>query len=583
MVNGDSLLRDSSFTAQDSVPEDTVVFYEVPDILQPGFVNTYTRTGTARAYRRNSIHNGSDMYETMVRTSILPLYYGNGYPLHSAHLNHALRNTPLLLNGHPVSHPLWGVYDYSWVPLNHLATLLLGSDGFGEYVIDGRTKINSYTQPFSYFQFSTGAFSTNIFNIDFTRAVSNNFGLYTSGVYETSDGQWENSQHDRGSLYAHAYYSGNFKARTDILYHTNTRGFPGNELDTLTGKEEYIFSDASFMIGNDNHLVILYYTRHENLYQNHMLDEQLIRTETFAFQSEHTYSIKGLELLCRPRGQLYIIDSDAYGDYTTHDGECALALSKKFNRIVASAQNKTFIDSENNLFNTPHFTVGLQTYDSLWLSAELSRTFRIPTLPETTSNGAGYEFLPFVGNPFLEIEYCWSQNFSLHTPTTFVSLYRNVYDNLISQECDTLYNIPALTTVGIHGSTELTIPLAEDSAAQARTDITLGLTGNYIFSEDSLPYSPKQHIAALISFSRQTQRLGLRTTIQGQYYDTRFTSHGEKLDAFHTISGSLAVRVVALTLTFHADNLLNSKYSFLPNYQMPSRTFLFTVKWEFWN
>lgn len=582
-VNGDSLQSDSSFAAQDTVPPDTVVFYDIPEIIQPGFTTTFLRTRTAGVAQLAPPYPACTMYTLLSRAYFLPLCYGPGYPLRILYRGDPACDTKLLINGHPANHPFWRIHDFSSVPLDHLECVLVGNDGFGEHVVDRRTKINRFPQPFSYFQFTTTANSTNIFNIDFTRALNNHFGLYASGIYEMSEGWRENAQYDQSSLYAHMYYWGNIRARTDLLYHTTTRGFPGNEPDTLNGEEWSTFIDCACAIGYEDHGMTLYFTSHDNQYQNDTLVEEVCQTETYGLQSEHIVRAGGVEFLFRPRGQLHTISSSSYGEFTLHDGEIACAITKDFHHVFASVANNLYLDANDDFATAPYLCLGARIHDSLRLAIDLSRRFRNPTVPETTSTGSSSIFYPYRGNVHLKEERSWSQNLHLYIPDLRITFYRDIFENLITPQGDTLYNIASWTTTGIEGVAALTATLHEDSTAQARTEIILGASGNYILAGESLPDITELHAAAYVTFSRQTERLGLSATACGQYVGERLTAYGETLDAFMNFSCTASVRVVTLAFTLHTDNISNAYYTLVPEYRMPLRTFRFTVKWEFWN
>jgi outer membrane cobalamin receptor len=130
----------------------------------------------------------------------------------------------------------------------------------------------------------------------------------------------------------------------------------------------------------------------------------------------------------------------------------------------------------------------------------------------------------------------------------------------------------------------VTLQLAYDTSNQSSAAISTGLSGNYLFSGDSLPFIPRSNARAFITLERETPRFGVGLTLRGEYVGERQDRtgqvHGDNV-ALLSFIGTL--RFVTLSFIFRIDNVLDDTYAYINGYENAPRNGRFSIKWEFWD
>lgn len=574
--------------SQDSITADSTAGYEIPKIVHFDFDSAIEKP---LFNIQQNIPEDYDMNlaEALFHAPYMFMDFGTGQLTELSRRGQDSKHTTVFLNSHRIDNPLFGSTNILLIPIQFIEIVSVGGQHFGLNDVDLDTKINRYTMPYSSLQFMTGAFNTNLYNIDFTRPITNDLGIYLSGLHWESQGYHTAVDFKINSLYTNLYYNQTLPMRFDIIYFSNDRGMVEHPTDIASVETKDSFIDACYVCGSNEHRIALYYTNYNNQYIDTISVSSLEHTtRNYGADINNYYSFDSFEIIYRFMGVVSKVDSDLYGSHSLHSLNLLANMSKSFKTVLFTISNRGEFKDDNEFFYVPKLSVGFRCFDSTYLFGTIARNYRAPTLAEIygTGNSPGpYGWVS--GNSELVPEYFWSQEYGIKGGNSALILYRHNYEDLImlqadSQEHYTPHNVDTWTTMGIEGFFEMPVRLDKD-VSKSVTEISPGFGGYYLFKGDSLPFIPQAHARASLSFRRETERLGLGFTIRGELVGSRRDIQGNTLDPFTVVSVIGQVRFITLSFILRLDNISDQRYAYIPPYTMEPRHLDFLIKWEFWD
>ncbi len=573
---------------EDSTTVDSVQVYEIPEIIHFSFDSAIEK----ELHTTQNIvpeHYDLNLTEAISDSPYMLMNYGTGQLSTISRRGQDPRHTTIFLNNHRIDNPLFGYIDLTTLPIQFIENISVGQNYFGSEGINLTSKVNHYDTPFSYINFTTGDFGSNIYNIDFTRPITNDLGFYLSGLYWKSQGHRVNSHFEINSFYTNFYYNQILPMRFDIIYFSNDYGISGDITDIHYSKAEDKFIDACWICGDNEHKIALSYTSTKNQYTDTIAGSSQEHTiRNYGADINNYYSIDDFEIIYRFMGVLSKIESDFYGAHSVHSLNLFANVNKSFNAFLFSISNRGEIKNENKFFYAPKISVGINIFGSTYLFGSISRNYRNPSIAEMY---APYElFGPYgqvKGNSELLSEYYWSQEFGIKRKNSTLTFYKHDYDDLIviqpnGNDYFMPHNIDSWQTIGVETCLEVPVRLS-DHLGTSVTEISAGFSGNYIFKGDSLPFIPDGTARISLSLKRNTKRFGTSLTAKGEFVGHRQDMNGQLVDPFGIISVAGTIRFVTLSFTLRLDNIINEKYAYIPNYTMEPRHLKFSIRWEFWD
>jgi outer membrane cobalamin receptor len=573
--------------SSDTTAADTVQTYEIPRIVTLWFHDetAYSDIRTARP-----VTGDHELIEVLFFSPFAILDFGGSQHATISRKGKDPHHSTLFLNGHRIDNPLFGYMDLSQLSAHPIDRIDMSDHMLGSECINIHSRVNQYDRPFSFVQFTWGDFGTNIYNLGFTRPITNDFGFYLSGSYLETDGYDSHSQRDLGSLYSNIYYNTIVPMRLDVTYTSGEYGVRRNTVDSLQATGYSDFADVSLVLGNDNHRTSLYYTVNHNDYEGISSDSLLTNiTRNYGVDINNHSNFGDYTFAYQLMGVVSDVESELVGEHTVSSLNARVALQKSFKRLSLSLGARSEWYDERDWLHAPHVTARFLLADSARLSATISRDFRNPSLLELYGHSDVPQLYNWpVSNSSLVPEYMWVQELSFHWGMSAVTLYRHNYENMIAPCVDTegnftVQNIASWEHTGAEAHIVHTVHLTRDTSTQSNTAISAGLSGNYMFSGDSLARAPKSHVRGFITFVRETPRFGLRLTTRAEHVSTQQNRTAHRDEPFTVFSTVAHIRFVTLTFSVHFDNLVDDTYAYIEGYEMAPRSGRFSITWEFWD
>lgn len=569
----------------DTIVTDTVQTYEIPTIITLWF---YPETARAQVPDMQPVKGDDRLIETFFLSPFALLDYGGGQLSLVSRKGMDPRHTTLFLNGHRIDNPLLGYVNLAQLSPHPVDNISTSDHRLGSTCINIASRVNQYTTPFSFVQFTWGDFETNVYNVGLTRPITNDLGFYLNGSYVETAGYRINSQYDLSSLYSNMYYNVIIPLRMDIMYASGEYGMHGGTLDSLqaTGKND--FGDVALVFGNDSHRAALYYTVNRNDYRGMSTDSLYANvTRNYGIDINNQNITNGYTIAYQLMGVVSGVKSDFVGEHTLRSLNARAAIQKSYRTVSLALGAHTEWYDERELLYAPHVTADFFFSDAARLSAQISRNFRNPSLLELY----GPTDIPHVynwtgGNSTLLPEYVWQQEISLCWSRSSITLYRHDYKNMIVPCCGETSiprNVASWQRTGMEGYIMHVFHLAQDTSTQSNTAISAGLSGNYTFTGDSLLSGPESYARGFVAFMRETRRFGLELIVRAEYVGRRWNELGHDEQPFTVLSAIAHIRFITLSFSIHFDNVLNESYAYIDGYENAPRNERFSITWEFWD
>jgi outer membrane receptor protein involved in Fe transport len=588
LMGEDSLSVDS--VTVDSLIADSLLVYEIPEIIDFPMCNT-TTPYTNACMPKSNVFTGYEqsLIDYFSITPFMLHIYGIGQLSTIAQRGENPEHTAFFLNGHRLSNPLFGYFNTVVLPVQFFESISTGEDIMtsSSQSINLVSKINQYDKPFSYVNYTFGSFKNSMYNIDFTRPITNDIGFYLSGLYRNFEGYNGNDDFQIASFYTNLYNNQILPMRCDIIYFSNDYGILHSPVDTLFGRGKDTFFDASFVAGLNNHSITAYYTMNENDYSEPYAHISLVKNYGIHTRSNHTIHDFIVQYGCMAEKNM--IDSDLFGSHRINGFVLWVQLEKSFKRLFLTVASRGEWISNYDVMYLPKIVCGVDVYDSTYVTGTVSRHFRAPSIVETyESNVISYPYYSVQGNKDLLPEYYWVQELGIRKKNIFViNCYKYDFTDRIVAQLDnegfsTYQNINSWQTIGVEGYLEVPFYVRHGNG-NSLTEISAGYSGNYLFKGDSSSLVPKGISNLYLTLKRLTDRFSFIVLVKERFIGMRHDMSGQDLDPFGLFSIVGTIKFISLSCTLTIDNILDESYDYVPNYPMPPRSFALSIKWEFWN
>lgn len=578
LVDIDSSLVDSSTT------------YEIPAVIIFGFDSTFAQKNLCITQETEPDYFNLDFSDALFKMPCLDINLGRAQPFMLFCQGQTTRFSNIFLNNHMLNDRLFNGFNLDRLSVQFAEKIILTSDQMHRRGLNIVSKVNHYDRPFSFVQYTTGSFGTNLYTADLSRPITNDLGFYLSGLHWTAAGHRLNNDHEISSFYTNFYLQKIIPSRFDIIYCSGTTGFPGTDQDTLNGTVIKDFIDVSLCTGNENHKMTAYYNMNTEEYTNLTAISPFKNTvKNLGIDLANYQKLKGFELDYRLAGALNMIDSDVYGSYDHNSLSLWARLARNINKFILAGSGLFEVENTEDFFSMPKFTIGVDVFDSTFVIGSLSKHYRHPSIAETSIPESIYtQYFTVVGNDLLRPESYWSQELSIKRKNANITLYKHDYDDriILSIDSNGLYhaeNLESWRIIGLESALATTIHLTQNLEKGTTTELSVGYYGNYIFQGDTLPLLPKSNSSVSITFKKQTQKFTIGATLQEQFVNKRQDFSGNEIAGFRTFSGLAFLRIFDLHISFGYNNIFDEEYFFIPNYTMPARNYSLAIKWDFWN
>ena len=570
-----ALLINQELGAPDTVLTDSIKRYEIPQIIEFGGFITRGLNQTFRDINPNDYP--FRLIDAFYRLPFMFYDYGTGQTNLISSQGLDPRYTAFFLNGHRLINPLSGYVNLTKLPIQFFERIVMGENfgGFGLGSVNLISKVNHYDLPYSYVRYGFGSYGIELYDIDFTRPITNEFGFYLSGRHFDYAGYQSHSSSQINSIYANLYYD--HFMRFDAIYFSNEYEIPGFMLDANYGQATHEFYDLSLTAGLRNHKISIYFNSDNEAYTYSSSTTSVIRN--FGLQTESYNYIQGFDLSYGLFGQQGKVTDDLYGTHSPNSIAGWAQCEKHLKDFIFSISGLAELVNAEDFFCSPEISFGIELLDSTYIMAGLDRGYRMPTIQENWQHDSAQELLP---------EYYWHQEISLQSRNFLINLYKLDFADPIFAFADSLgyefhENRTSRQTIGITGYFEIPFYFGKSAIPKSINKISLGYTGNYLLKNDSVAFIPKGISSFFVSLDHTTERFGAKLALEQRYVSTRHDLLGQDLAEFRVFSLAGMIRVVTLSGTVRVDNIFDEDYNYLPNSPMPPRSFSAAIKWEFWN
>ncbi len=573
-------------TNSDSTLVDTAIVYEIPTILD--FQTPADSIGIPHTLETLF----PDTYDLSLANTVdaAPLAVfelGCWQPVVLSRRGQYPPSTRVYLNGHALEETVFGYRNLAILPIQFLDRITLNRPYLSETGVCLHTKINRYDRPFSMISYTTGSHETSQYHIDFTRPITNDYGLFLSGVYGESAGFGQNDSSEIGAAYLNMY-SVPIPARLDIMFSLNDFGIPGIDGDTNIAFVESRFFDACLLFGTSFHKAAVYHTRNSHTYHDSLqgfsaeILEQVLGAET------KNYTDLGIfEVQYGVTGTYSDIESNCYGSHTVRSLTANAGVTRALGRVRFSVAGRAALRDDHPLQLAPAIGFDALLIDRTYLTASVSRHFRIPSIAETTIPAVPLPQAYFlIGVDTLQTEHFWSQEIGITGHFLTVMVYRQDFTEQIvieSDENDVLMpkNSGSSQSAGIEFSFHPRVFLQGTAGEKNSTYIHLSAGGTYVFDENRPLLLPGEYARASIGIHRETPRFGCGFTAAGLYIGERTDFSGGTIEIVRSLSLAASIRFVSLSFIFRVDNIFDEANPVLPEYPARPRSYFFSIHWEF--
>jgi len=568
----------------DSTTVDSVVTYEIPEIIEP--LSDMHKVGEIAVgyYEQTTL-------DMLMSLPIAPLAYG--YGMWSTVMNNG-RNpsyTRVSVNGHLINTYLFGYVNFSLLPLHYFERLTFGHTASGAEFssVNFVSKVNRYEQPYSLAHFMLGSFDSNTYGFDLTRAITNDLGFYLSGSYHKTSGHRENADAQILSVYSNIYVNYLLPIRFDILYANDDYGFPGSTAMPVEGRQKDEFLDVSGTTRLGNEILTLFYERQTLDYRDAMNDRTWgVKLDHFGAASEGRDTLLGVLVDYGGNFFVTLMEGEPYFSDISHSFDLSLRLEKSLGRAYVRAGGRIERLNYHDPILMPRFELGVKSLGSTEVYAAFLGDARNPSELETSAPLDSLNpYLTVVGNGSLEPEYCWCGQIGLRSDKYMLNAYRITFDDYITvfTEFPGFYEYGNLDTwemQGIEVYTNLPLRLYSSDSSKM-TEFVVGLAGNVAVSQDSAPRFPRLITGAFAAFRRDTPRFGFGLTLRAEHSSETYDIFGAEHSGYTVFSVAGLVKFTGVSCVLRVNNVFDEDYAYVPLYPMPSRNFDVSVKWEFWD
>lgn len=467
---------------------------------------------------------------------------------------------PVTLNAHPLTNQLTGYFNVNRLAAQFVDRITVNGDN-----IDLQTLINHYDRPYSHLRFMALG-KTTLYNINFTRPITNEMGFYMAGIYrrarvlENSEFAYENTN----SFYANYYWNNFFKSRVDFVYNSSAIG--------ESKKTELI--DASLVMGRGVIKTNIFFN-----YDRFDFDSSTIGADDAVYGAAvsglHDLSFSRLGWHCTIKGdnaRIQHLPSPPYADQFEYFIQGGVAAAKEWGRFQGILTADLDFVGREGFFPLPGLKISYNPFDSLFMFVDVKRLYRIPTVIDR--RGFPYfDWDPYVSSRggYLEPETYWRQEAGYRYKGWLATFYKIDYQNYIKY-----WDLPSMPPMNLSHAeflgveTTLEFPLV--------WGFTTGIAGDYLIHNDSYIYYPKYNIGMSLGWQAERGRARFKIFGLGRYLGPRYEGGDADARPVFTLGG--LIRFVTLTGCLKIENLLDDAIADFP---VPERDISLSIKWEFFD
>lgn len=473
----------------------------------------------------------------------------------------------MFLHSHSLNNYFTESFNLVLLPINFLKTARLNNGSgkdFQRLEID--TKVNTYEKPYSYLYFTMFG-SNTIYNLDFTRAITNDIGFYLSGLYSREYKDYDQLYLRTNGGYANIYYNQFIPARLDVI-------FTDNDYGTLWSID---FSDITLTAGNELYKFALFRTANgteyldtlNNIrYQNHLT--------TYGTNHQMLFSYKNIENIFGFNATMNRFEYGFNSFKNDNDLEFYQGVNYSLNRFCAGLGYSVNYKLDKNLYFNPGGEIKYDIFDNMRIFGGLSLFHRRANFIAYYGNeNLAIKDFNIMGNPDIKDEKYFRKEVGLQIKKLSFNFYHCAISNPISYRRDSANYYSAVN-----------FEKGEIAGLKLFYDIPLGRyfscagAFNYLLNNEPSSTFPRTNAKLYLNWQRKTERSVICLFTKFNYVSDRYDLAENHYGQFWTIAPGLTIKFLTLKLSMMIDNILDQKPADFPDVE---RAFNLEIKWEFWD
>lgn len=571
-------------TNGDSTAVDSVITYEIPEIIEP-LSDMHPVGEIAVGYYDLTT------LDMLMGLPVAPLAYGYGNWSTVMNKGQKPSYTRISVNGHMINTYPFGYVNLGLLPLHYFERLVFGHTASGAEFssINFVSKMNRYERPYSLAHFMFGSFESNTYGFDLARGITDKLGFCLSGAHYETDGHRENADLRTLSAYSNIYMNYLLPVRLDVFYVNSDYGFPGSIQSPVEGRQKEEFLDISGTTRLREEILTLFYERQTLDYRDTVNDRTWgIKLDHFGAASEGRDTLLGV--LVDHGGNFFVtlMEGDPYLSDISYGFDLSLRLEKSFGRGYVRAGGRIERSDYDDPILMPRCELGVKVLGSAEVYAAYLGDARSPSELETSAPLDSLNpYLTIAGNGHLEPEYCWCGEIGLRSDKYVLNAYRITFNDYITVFTEfpgfcQYGNLNTWEMQGIEVYTNLPLRVYSPDSSKM-SEFVVGLAGNVTVSQDSAPRFPVLITGAFAAFRRDTPRFGFGLTLRAEYCSETYDLFGAEYSGYTVFSVAGLVKFMSLSCVLRLNNIFDEDYAYVPFYPLPPRNFDVSVKWEFWD
>ncbi len=467
----------------------------------------------------------------------------------------------VLINSHSLDDYFIQNFNLSVLPINLLKSLLINSryTGNGINSIDFKIKVNNYDMPYSYLYFTLLGYNT-IYNLDFTRAVSDYAGFYFSGLYSNQYKNQDGIYLKTTAGCANFYFNKFIPMRLDVIYTMNS-------YDTVANTD---FNDIAFVMGNRLYQILLfrtgfkvYNTKGENDYV------------TYGTNQTGIFYVGNFENIFGVNAIISKFKSTQPAEFKNDGVEFKHTVN--YNYMNLTAGTGYVIDyMRDKIYFEPMARFKYEFSKHFGLSGRTGLFYkRADHIALYGNKGFVDEIVNINGDPEIKDEVIFHKEGGIFFKNSLINIYHSVIDNQIVYQPEGnddyfAINIGKNIITGIEGI--FCFPLVKNFSLMG--------VFNSILIADIPEGIPELFLRTGLNWQKKTERSMMEIFARFNFIGDRSDISGNSHKSFYTTSLGLNIKFITLNLSIIFDNPMDIRPD---DYPEMSRNFGMEVKWEFWD
>lgn len=543
---------------QDSTAVDSVIKYEIPSII------TFSQTGIIDS----SLEQKRVIEPVIFFGGVNEIIYFTPYLIKDkGYTLNLITPYPveILFHSHKLSNYFLESFNLVSLPINLIRAVRFNNDLESELrELEVETKVNVYDGPYSYLYFTMFG-GGSAFNVDFTRAITNNVGFYLSGLYSRQYQDNDRLYLQTNGGYMNIYYNQFIPSRIDVFFTDNDYGPLWH-----TG-----FSDITVTVGSRLYKLAIFRTQNSSEYFDtlHGLFYEN-RFITYGTNQRLLFYFKDLENIFGFNFTISSFRYDISGLTTDNDLEFYQKVNYKFHRLSTGLAYQIDYKQEKKLYLNPTWKIKYDISNDVHILGA-SKIFhrRANFVAQYGNENLVIKDNYILGNPDIMDEKYFHKEIGMQFKNSILYFYHSAISNPVIYRLDSTNYYSAIN--GIHG---------EIAGFELFYEIPLGKyfssagTYNYLLKVEPSTILPRKNLRLFLNWQRTTERSSICLFTRFNYLSDRYDQAGNHYCEFWTIAPGLMVGFITLRFNMIIDNILEAKAGDVPN---TKRGFNLEVKWEF--